>query len=82
MRPSTRFAGVLAVAVAAELSGPARAAQASQAGAIQAHGTLARPGAASRLGLHDQSGRGLPRPRRRWRGIHRHLNDELAIKRQ
>ena len=43
MRPSTRFAGVLAVAVAAVLSGPAWAAQASQAGAIQAHGTLARP---------------------------------------
>ena len=25
---------------------------------------------------------GLPRPRRRWRGIHQHLNDELAMKRQ
>ena len=82
MRPSTRLAGVVAVAVAAVLSGPAWAAQASQAGAIQAHGTQARHGAASRLWLHDQSGRGLPRPRRRWRGIQRHLNDELAIKRQ
>jgi hypothetical protein len=42
MRPSTRLAGVVAVAVAAVLSGPAWAAQASQAGAIQAHGTRAR----------------------------------------
>lgn len=42
MRPSTRFAGVLAVAAAAVLSGPAWAAQASQADAIQAHGTRAR----------------------------------------
>ena len=57
MRPSTRLAGVVAVVVAAVLSGPAWAAQTSQAGAIQA-------------------------PRRRWRGIHRHLNGELAIKRQ
>ena len=38
MRPSTRLAGVVAV-VTAVLSGPAWAAQASQAGAIQAHGT-------------------------------------------
>jgi hypothetical protein len=42
MRPSTRLAGVVAVAVAAVLSGPAWAAQTSQAGAIQAHGTQAR----------------------------------------
>jgi hypothetical protein len=42
MRPSTRLAGVVAVAVAAVLSGPAWAAQASRAGAIQAHGTRAR----------------------------------------
>ena len=41
MRTSTRFAGV-AVAVAALLSGPAWAVQASQAGAIQAHGTRTR----------------------------------------
>jgi hypothetical protein len=47
MRPSTRFAGELAVAVAAVLSGPAWAAQTSQAGAIQAHGT--RPGTLARL---------------------------------
>ena len=33
MRPSTRLAGMVAVAVAAVLSGPAWAAQASQAGA-------------------------------------------------
>ena len=42
MRPSTRLAGVVAVAVAAVLSGPAWAAQTSQAVAIQAHGTQAR----------------------------------------
>jgi hypothetical protein len=42
MRPSTRLAGVGPVAVAEALTGPAWAAQASQAGAIQAHGTRTR----------------------------------------
>ena len=42
MRPSTRLAGGMAVAVAAVLGGPAWAAQTRQAGAIQAHGAQAR----------------------------------------
>jgi hypothetical protein len=70
MRPSTRLAGVVTVVVAAVLSGPAWAAQTSQAGAIQAHGTQARhaslsTGTVIRVALTDAGQVLLPEARKR-----------------